>query len=154
VRGQRHAPAAPYPPENPVPIVQEVGWAAGPVWTAAENLAPTGIRSRTVQPIASRYTDYATRPTNLYYGFLINILMSCRSNVELNSSGISIVPSPIPSSNQNVIIQSLCWSFLMADFELRILKIFWKINLDHTVGIENNDSDSRSLIFSCFYTMQ
>jgi hypothetical protein len=46
-----------------VPIVQEAGWAPGPVWTVAENLAPTGIQSRNVQPVASRYTDYATRPT-------------------------------------------------------------------------------------------
>jgi hypothetical protein len=28
-----------------VPIVQEAGWAPGPVWTGAESLAPTGIRS-------------------------------------------------------------------------------------------------------------
>jgi hypothetical protein len=28
-----------------VPIVQEAGWAPGPVWTGAENLSPTGIRS-------------------------------------------------------------------------------------------------------------
>ena len=28
-----------------VPIVQEAGWGPGPVWTGAENLAPTGIRS-------------------------------------------------------------------------------------------------------------
>jgi hypothetical protein len=28
-----------------VPVVQEAGWALGPVWTGAENLAPTGIRS-------------------------------------------------------------------------------------------------------------
>ena len=27
----------------------------------AENLVPTGIRSRTVQPIVIRYTDWATR---------------------------------------------------------------------------------------------
>ena len=29
----------------------------------AEHLVPTGIRSRTVQPVVSRYTDWATRPT-------------------------------------------------------------------------------------------
>jgi len=29
----------------------------------AENLVPTGIRSRTVQPVVSRYTDWATRTT-------------------------------------------------------------------------------------------
>ena len=33
------------PWKDPVPIVQETGWASGPVWAVAENLAPTGIRS-------------------------------------------------------------------------------------------------------------
>jgi hypothetical protein len=33
------------PGKDPVPIVQEAGWAPGPVWRSAENLAPTGIRS-------------------------------------------------------------------------------------------------------------
>jgi hypothetical protein len=33
------------PGNNPVFIVQKAGWAPGPVWTGAENLAPTGIRS-------------------------------------------------------------------------------------------------------------
>jgi hypothetical protein len=35
-----------YPRErDPVPILQEAGLAPGPVWTGAENLAPTVIRS-------------------------------------------------------------------------------------------------------------
>ena len=33
------------PGKDPVPVVQEAGWAPGPVWTGAENLASTGIRS-------------------------------------------------------------------------------------------------------------
>ena len=33
------------PRKDPVPIIREAGWAPGPVWTGAENLAPTGIRS-------------------------------------------------------------------------------------------------------------
>ena len=46
VGGQRHAPAALLSGKEPVPIVQEAGWAPGPVWTGAENLAsPSGIRS-------------------------------------------------------------------------------------------------------------
>ena len=32
------------PRKDPVPIVQEAGWAPGPVWTGVENLAPTGIQ--------------------------------------------------------------------------------------------------------------
>jgi hypothetical protein len=31
--------------KDPGPIVQVVGWLAGPVWTVAEILSPTGIRS-------------------------------------------------------------------------------------------------------------
>ena len=34
----------------PLPIVQEAWWAPG----RAENLVPTGIRSRTVQPVVSK----------------------------------------------------------------------------------------------------
>ena len=45
VGGQHHSPAALPPGKDPVPIVQEAGWAPGPVWTGVENLAPTGIRS-------------------------------------------------------------------------------------------------------------
>jgi len=45
VRGQRHAPAVLYPGKEQVPIVQEAGWAPGPVWRGAENFNPTGIRS-------------------------------------------------------------------------------------------------------------
>jgi hypothetical protein len=32
------------PGKDPVPIVREAGWAPGPAWTGAENLAPTGFR--------------------------------------------------------------------------------------------------------------
>ena len=42
---QPHVPAASAPGKDPVPIVQEAGWAPWSVWTGAEILAPTGIRS-------------------------------------------------------------------------------------------------------------
>ena len=45
VGGQRHAPGRFTPGTDPVPFLQEAGWAPGPIWTGAENLAPTGIRS-------------------------------------------------------------------------------------------------------------
>ena len=44
------------PGKDPVPILQEAGWAPGPVWTGAENLASTGIRS----------PDRPTRSESLY----------------------------------------------------------------------------------------
>jgi hypothetical protein len=42
VRGQRHVPAALPPGKTKYHCT---GWAPGPVWTGAENLVPTGIRS-------------------------------------------------------------------------------------------------------------
>ena len=33
------------PGKDPVPILQEAGWALGPVWTGAENRASTGLQS-------------------------------------------------------------------------------------------------------------
>jgi hypothetical protein len=59
------------PGKGPVPIVREAGWATGPVRTGAENLAAPGIDPRTVQSVASRYTDYATLPTRFFCSFKI-----------------------------------------------------------------------------------
>jgi len=59
VGGQCHSPAALPPEKNQYPLYRRSGGPPGPIWTGAENLSPTGIRSRTVQPVASRYTDWA-----------------------------------------------------------------------------------------------
>ena len=37
VRGQHHAPAALSHGKEPVPILQEAGWAPGPVWTGGKS---------------------------------------------------------------------------------------------------------------------
>jgi hypothetical protein len=59
------------PWKDPVPIVQEAGWAPGPFWSGAEISPPPGFDPRTIRPVASRYTDYGTRPklTRYFYGF-------------------------------------------------------------------------------------
>jgi hypothetical protein len=57
------------PGKDPGAIVQEAGWAPGPVWIGAVNLASSGFDPRTVQPVASRYTYYATRLTVIIVGF-------------------------------------------------------------------------------------
>jgi hypothetical protein len=63
------------PGKDPVPTVQGAGWATGPVRTGAENLVPTGIRSRTVQPVGSRYTATLPGPYVLYWTYLYLYLM-------------------------------------------------------------------------------
>jgi hypothetical protein len=64
MRGQRHAPAALYPPE--IPGTHCAGGWVGPragLDRCGEFHLPPGFDPRTVQPVASRHTDYATRPT-------------------------------------------------------------------------------------------
>ena len=72
VGGQRHAPATFTPGKDPVPIVQKAGWAPGPVWIVAENLAPTGIRSldrpaRSESLYRLRYPGPYTKLYNTHY---------------------------------------------------------------------------------------
>ena len=69
VRGSAPRPGRPYHGKDPVPILQEAVGGPQGRYGRAENLVPTGIRSRTVQPVVSRYTDWATRPTliDCYY---------------------------------------------------------------------------------------
>jgi len=56
------------PGKDTVPIVQETGWAPGPVWTGAENLAPTGIRSpdRPARSQSLYRTRYPAHFSNVY----------------------------------------------------------------------------------------
>jgi hypothetical protein len=52
-----------YPQErDPVPILQETGWAPEPVWMGAENLARTGFELRNFQLVAGRYTELSRKP--------------------------------------------------------------------------------------------
>jgi len=55
----RHRPGRFAPGKDPVPIVLKAGWAPWSVWIVVENVVPPGFNPRTVQPVASRYTDYA-----------------------------------------------------------------------------------------------
>jgi len=50
------------PGKTRYPFYRRLGWPQGRSGQA-ENLVPTGIRSRTFQPLVSRYTDWATGPT-------------------------------------------------------------------------------------------
>jgi hypothetical protein len=66
------------PGKYPVPIVQEAGWAPGPVWAGVENLAPTGIRS----------PDRPTRSESLYR--LSHILFHFNISLHICSSAFAI----------------------------------------------------------------
>ena len=66
VGGSAPRPGRFTPGKDPVPVVQEAGWAPWPVWTGAKNLAPPEFDPRTVQTVASLYTGYAIPAATLY----------------------------------------------------------------------------------------
>ena len=69
VRGQRHAPAASYPRERPCTHCTG-GW-VGPrsgLDRCGKSRSLPGFDPRTVQPVGSRYTGWATRPTTRVCG--------------------------------------------------------------------------------------
>jgi len=76
VGGQPHAPTASIPGKDPVSIVQEAGWAPGPVWTGAENLAPTVIRSPN-RPAHSQSLYRLSYPARLlqYKHYIVYIML-------------------------------------------------------------------------------
>jgi len=53
------------PGKTRYPFYRRLGWPEDQSGRA-ENLVPTGIRSRTVQPVVRRYTDGATRHIYIY----------------------------------------------------------------------------------------
>jgi hypothetical protein len=69
---------------DPVPILQEVGWAPGLVWTCGKS-RPHQDSIPTLKSVVSCYTDWATRPTNFIYIYIyiyINIWSSKTQFIE------------------------------------------------------------------------
>ena len=62
MRGQRHDPASLPSGKTRYPLYRRLGGPLGRSGQVREISHPPEFDPRTVQPIASRYTDYATRP--------------------------------------------------------------------------------------------
>jgi hypothetical protein len=65
VGGQPHAPAASTPGKTRYLSYRRLGGPQGRSGQVRKISPPPGFNPRTVQPVASRYTDYASRPTIL-----------------------------------------------------------------------------------------
>jgi hypothetical protein len=66
VGGQRQAPAALQPGMIRYPLYRRLGGPQGLSGRVRKYLPPPGFDPRTVQPVASRYTDWAI-PTRYFY---------------------------------------------------------------------------------------
>ena len=88
------------PGKDPVPIVQEAGWSPGPVWTGAENLAATGIRSPD-RPARSHLLYRLSYPAHTRIKDML-IFYTTQSKT-------AIVPVPYGPNQQN---EAICCHFL------------------------------------------
>ena len=92
VRGQCHPPAALYLRERPG--THCTGGRVGPrtcLDRCGKSRPQSGFDSRTVQPIASRYTDYATRPTKVSGDFRNSSHTQYHSSHSVNGPDYSVV---------------------------------------------------------------
>jgi hypothetical protein len=124
VGGQHHAPATLSPGKNPVPIVQEAGWAPGPVWKGAENLAPTGIPSPD-RPVSSEllyrmtYPGPRTQPLNTQISLIL--LYCCMGdNCQFTCMTMNILKVTNPDSTNKCTFLLLCIALLIGSYMFRI----------------------------------
>ena len=69
VGGQRHAPAALPPGKTRYPFYRKLGGPQGGSGRERKISSPPGFDPRTVQPVASRYTDWAIPTPYVKYNF-------------------------------------------------------------------------------------
>ena len=101
------------PGKDPVPILQEAGWAQGRSGLA-ENLVPTGIRSRTVQPI----------PTELHglhiyiYIYILHIYIYLTTPLEYEIKCIPKIDLKRDQGIDQSLLRFIC-SFLLGSASLK-----------------------------------
>jgi hypothetical protein len=80
VGGQRHAPAALSPGKTRCPLYRRMGGPQGRSGRVRKISPPPGFDPRTVQPVSSRYTDWAiaATSTNSYYVSLCSQYDCCK----------------------------------------------------------------------------
>ena len=113
VGGQHHAPAALLPGKTRYPLYRRLGRPQGPVWTGAENLAPTGIR----------FPDRSARSESLY---------------RLSYRGRRLILGPygnfISLQYTRLISTNCCWVICVLHFFLRQM-LLKPVNLECTLSM-------------------
>jgi len=120
------------PGKTRYPFYSRLGGLQG--WSGrAENLVPTGIRSRTVQPVVSHYTDRATRPTTtttttillLLLLIIIIIILNCNFIVFLTVQYLIIYYIPTNCTNLLFIYEQRIKTFVL----FKLLKLLLHVSV-------------------------
>ena len=110
--------------KDSVPIVQEAGWASGPVWTGAENLAPTGIRF--TDCLAHRQSLYQLRYlVHWYLSYKLQKLRNCL----IPGTSIELFCCSRPTQSPVYWIWELSPDYISTSRDSLLLSS-WKLNTD------------------------
>ena len=93
--------------KDTVSVVQEAGWAPGPVWTCAVNLKPIGFKARIIHPVISRYT-YCAVPAHGSHSCLAKRMQGIFTTWRWSINTLKIWRNPYlweETNNQNYIYE-------------------------------------------------
>ena len=126
------------PGKDPVPILQEAGWAPGPVWTGGKSrLQWDSIPDR--PDLVSRYTEWATRPTprcpegsrKLRFPYYVIMAQVCGKVVSLTHRPL-LTPGNTPGTH-------FCWRMSQLQGHSAAGRIMSMKNSNDTIGNRTRD---------------
>jgi len=118
------------PRKDPVPIVQEAGWASGPVWTGAENLAPQGFDPRTFQYVGSRDILTTCSKWCCYLDARCEIIWTDSTHISLPTTSNKITScSYLISVGLTNICGEVIWANEPCGFFFQVFTVHFKVNL-------------------------
>ena len=97
VGGQRHAPDALPPGKTRYPLYRRLGGPQGRYGRVRKISPPPGFDPRTVQPVASRYTDCAIPAPVLHWKMLKFETLRLESPAKLHISGVHLAHQVLES---------------------------------------------------------
>ena len=129
VGGQHHAPAALPPGKTRCPLYRRLGGPQGWSGRVRKISPPTGIRSWTVQPVASRYTDWAKNSnlittTVMTPSIIINQEMSNKRWVDYRGN---IMLNPTHDGSRFLYLQD---GRFWITYSVKWLAMCWRLDLD------------------------
>jgi hypothetical protein len=139
------------PGKNRYPFYRRLGGPQGRSGRT-ENLVPTGIRSRTVQPVVSRCTDWATRPT---YSYVVTSIVH-RVNILSFTPWSSKLPLPsIISSRKVYTFPTSLQALLFVSLYLWISGfLFWSLHKSNVIPTLESSSNLVQKLSLFFRTLE
>jgi hypothetical protein len=129
------------PGKDPVPIVQEAGWAPGLVWTGAENLAPTRIWSpdRPAHSQSLYRLSYPTRIQNVYW-----VIFNHCNNYKLFSIKCDVVQWRHELGHERTIISFLRGATMWSDSKTPSKHLPWESVIRWRFELETSHTQSHN----------